>query len=52
MKTKEVWTGTTRRAFVQLLGLGAVALAAVKVGKPEATEPRAPRPPTLWIGHC
>jgi hypothetical protein len=50
---KKVWTAPTRRAFVAMLGLGATALAVVKVKRSEPEKPAAPEVPgTLWIGHC
>lgn len=53
---KQVWKAPTRRAFVAMLGLGAAALAAVKVertaGKKRVAETPAPPLPTRWIGHC
>ena len=55
---KPVWQAPTRRAFVAMLGLGAAALAAVKVdtvgrrSKRTADSEPAPALPTRWIGHC
>lgn len=52
---RKVWTAPTRRAFVTMLGLGAAALAVVKVKvkRSEPEKPAAPEVPgTLWIGHC
>ncbi len=42
-----VWRPPTRRAFVAMLG-AAAALLAVRTRDRE----RAPKPTTLWIGHC
>jgi hypothetical protein len=51
--SKKIWTAPTRRAFVTMLGLGAAALAVVKVKRSEPEKPVAPAVPgTLWIGHC
>jgi hypothetical protein len=52
---KPVWKAPTRRAFVAMLGLGAAALAAVKVdkrGRRTADSEPVPALPTRWIGHC
>jgi hypothetical protein len=52
---KQVWKAPTRRAFVAMLGLGAAALAVVKVRRPdpEAEPPRSTwTGTTRWIGHC
>jgi hypothetical protein len=50
---KKVWTAPTRRTFMAMLGLGAAALAVVKVKPSEPENPAAPAAPaTLWIGHC
>jgi len=52
-KDTQVWTAPTRRAFVTMLGIGAAALAVVKVKRARAEKPAAPAVPgTLWIGHC
>lgn len=52
---KQVWKSPTRRAFVAMLGLGAAALATVKVRR-KTVEPDPPRSTwtgtTRWIGHC
>jgi hypothetical protein len=53
---KSVWKAPTRRAFVAMLGLGAAALASVKLDgrrtKRTADSEPAPALPTRWIGHC
>ena len=51
---KAIWQPPTRRAFVALLGLGAVAIAVLKPKKPGNSQPTtdAPVQPMLWIGHC
>jgi hypothetical protein len=52
---KDIWKKPTRRAFVAMLGLGAAALATVKI-KAKPGEPEPPRSTwtgtTRWIGHC
>jgi len=50
--SKGVWKAPTRRAFVAMLGLGAAALAVVKVDRKRGPESSAPPLPTRWIGHC
>ena len=50
-KATQVWAAPTRRAFVAMLGLGAAALAVVKVKRARAEKPAAVSR-TLWIGHC
>ncbi len=52
---KAIWQPPTRRAFVTMLGLGALALAVVEPRKAvhrvsSATDE--PVRPMLWIGHC
>jgi hypothetical protein len=53
--SKQVWQAPTRRAFVAMLGLGAAALAVVKVHRKRAeAEPERSTwtGTTRWIGHC
>ncbi len=53
MKTaKDIWTPPTRRAFVAMLGLGAAALAVVKVKSRSPDASPEPVAPIRWIGHC
>ena len=51
---KEIWKVPTRRAFVAMLGLGAAALATVKIKakQPASTAVSPAVSPTRWIGHC
>ena len=53
---KDIWKQPTRRAFVTMLGLGAAALATVKIVMKPPAEPEPPRSTwagtTRWIGHC
>ncbi len=49
---KATWRPPTRRAFVQMIGAAAAALALREQAAESKPEDARPPPKTRWIGHC